>query len=193
MCNYLDIPIQHASDRILKRMGRRTNKEELKQRIADLRKAVPDIALRTTLISGFPGETQEDHEELMEFVDEMEFERLGVFAYSAEEDTPAYSYPEQVPQELKEERRDEIMELQQEIAFEHCQNMVGKVLTVLIEGKVVDEPVYVGRTYMDAPNVDGLIFVNGEELLMSGDFVRVKVTGASEYDLIGEVYHESAQ
>lgn len=193
VCNYLDIPIQHASDRILKRMGRRTNKEELKQRIADLRKAVPDIALRTTLISGFPGETQEDHEELMEFVDEMEFERLGVFAYSAEEDTPAYSYPDQVPQEQKEERRDEIMELQQEIAFEHCQSMVGKVLTVLIDGKVVDEPVYVGRTYMDAPNVDGLIFVNGEELLMSGDFVRVKVTGASEYDLIGEVYHESAQ
>lgn len=193
VCHYLDIPIQHASNRILKRMGRRTNKEELKERIGKLRREIPDIALRTTLISGFPGETEADHEELLEFVDEMEFERLGVFAYSAEEDTPAYSFPDQVPEEVKEARRDEIMELQQDIAFEHCENMVGKVLTVLIEGKVADEPAYVGRTYMDAPNVDGLIFVNGEEMLMSGDFVRVKVTGASEYDLIGEVYHESAQ
>lgn len=193
VCHYLDIPIQHASDRILRRMGRRTHKEELKERIAKLRREIPDIALRTTLISGFPGETEEDHEELMEFVDEMEFERLGVFAYSAEEDTPAYSYPDQVPQEVKEERRDAIMELQQEIAFEHCEKMVGKVLAVMIEGKVADEPAYVGRTYMDAPNVDGLIFVNADEMLMSGDFVRVKVTGAAEYDLIGEVYHESAQ
>lgn len=193
VCHYLDIPIQHASNRILKRMGRRTNKEELKERIAKLRAEIPDIVLRTTLISGFPGETEEDHEELLEFVDEMEFERLGVFPYSAEEDTPACSYPDQVPQEVKEERRDEIMELQQEIAFEHCESMVGKVLTVMIEGKVADEPAYVGRTYMDAPNVDGLIFVNADELLMSGDFVKVKVTGAAEYDLIGEVYHESAQ
>ena len=174
-------------------MGRRTNKEELKERIAKLRAEIPDIVLRTTLISGFPGETEEDHEELLEFVDEMEFERLGVFPYTAEEDTPAYSYPDQVPQEVKEERRDEIMELQQEIAFEHCESMVGKVLTVMIEGKVADEPAYVGRTYMDAPNVDGLIVVNADELLMSGDFVKVKVTGAAEYDLIGEVYHESAQ
>ena len=204
VCHYLDIPIQHASDRILKRMGRKTNRAELTERIGSLRRAVPDIALRTTLISGFPGETESDHEELMDFVNEMEFERLGVFTYSAEEDTPAYSYPDQVPQELKEERRGELMELQQDIAFEHCENMVGQVLTVLIEGKVVDEPVYVGRTYMDAPNVDGMIFVstdtvsrsgqagNGVEL-MSGDFVRVKVTGAAEYDLIGEVYDESAQ
>ena len=204
VCHYLDIPIQHASDRILKRMGRKTNRAELTERIGSLPRAVPDIALRTTLISGFPGETESDHEELMDFVNEMEFERLGVFTYSAEEDTPAYSYPDQVPQELKEERRGELMELQQDIAFEHCENMVGQVLTVLIEGKVVDEPVYVGRTYMDAPNVDGMIFVstdtvsrsgqagNGVEL-MSGDFVRVKVTGAAEYDLIGEVYDESAQ
>lgn len=204
VCHYLDIPIQHASDRILKRMGRKTNRAELTERIGSLRRAVPDIALRTTLISGFPGETESDHEELMDFVNEMEFERLGVFTYSAEEDTPAYSYPDQVPQELKEERRGELMELQQDIAFEHCENMVGQVLTVLIEGKVVDEPVYVGRTYMDAPNVDGMIFVstdtvsrsgqagNGVEL-MSGDFVRVKVTGAAEYDLIGEVCDESAQ
>ena len=193
VCHYLDIPIQHASDRILKRMGRRTHKAELKERIGALRREIPDIALRTTFICGFPGETQEDHEELMEFVDEMEFERVGVFTYSAEEDTPAYSYPDQIPEEVKEERRADVMELQQEIAFEHCENMVGKVLDVMIEGKVADEPAYVGRTYMDAPNVDGLIFVNADEMLMSGDFVRVKVTGANEYDLIGEVYHESAE
>lgn len=193
VCHYLDIPIQHASDRILKRMGRRTHKAELKERIGALRREIPDIALRTTFICGFPGETKEDHEELMEFVDEMEFERVGVFTYSAEEDTPAYSYPDQIPEEVKEERRADVMELQQEIAFEHCENMVGKVLDVMIEGKVADEPAYVGRTYMDAPNVDGLIFVNADEMLMSGDFVRVKVTGANEYDLIGEVYHESAE
>lgn len=193
VCHYLDIPIQHASDRILKRMGRRTHKAELKERIGALRREIPDIALRTTFICGFPGETEEDHEELMEFVDEMEFERVGVFTYSAEEDTPAYSYPDQIPEEVKEERRADVMEMQQEIAFEHCENMVGKVLDVMIEGKVADEPAYVGRTYMDAPNVDGLIFVNADEMLMSGDFVRVKVTGANEYDLIGEVYHESAE
>ena len=193
VCHYLDIPIQHASDRILKRMGRRTHKAELKERIGALRREIPDIALRTTFICGFPGETEEDHEELMEFVDEMEFERVGVFTYSAEEDTPAYSYPDQIPEEVKEERRADVMELQQEIAFEHFENMVGKVLDVMIEGKVADEPAYVGRTYMDAPNVDGLIFVNADEMLMSGDFVRVKVTGANEYDLIGEVYHESAE
>ena len=193
VCHYLDIPIQHASDRILKRMGRRTHKAELKERIGALRREIPDIALRTTFICGFPGETEEDHEELMEFVDEMEFERVGVFTYSAEEDTPAYSYPDQIPEKVKEERRADVMELQQEIAFEHCENMVGKVLDVMIEGKVADEPAYVGRTYMDAPNVDGLIFVNADEMLMSGDFVRVKVTGANEYDLIGEVYHESAE
>ncbi len=190
VCHYLDIPIQHASDRILKRMGRRTNQAQLREMIETLRREIPDIALRTTMISGFPGETAEDHEELMAFVDEMEFERLGVFAYSAEEDTPAAGFPDQVPQELKEERRDEIMELQQEIAFEKSESMVGRILDVMIEGKVADEPAYVGRTYMDAPNVDGYIFVNTGELLMSGDFVRVKVTGSAEYDLIGEVYDE---
>ncbi len=193
VCHYLDIPIQHASDPVLKRMGRRTNQEELRRIIGKLRKEIPDIAIRTTLISGFPGETEEDHEELMAFVDEMEFERLGVFAYSLEEDTPAAQMPDQVPQELKEERRDEIMELQQEIAFEKAESLVGRILDVMIEGKVADEPAYVGRTYMDSPNVDGLIFVNADLQLMSGDFVRVKVTGAAEYDLIGEVYDESAQ
>ena len=187
ICNYLDLPIQHASDGILKRMGRRTSKEQLVEIIGKLRKEIPDIAIRTTLITGFPGETQEDHEELMRFVDEMEFDRLGVFAYSAEEDTPAAGYPDQVPQEVKEDRRDEIMELQQEIAFEKAEDMKDRVLEVMIEGKVADENAYVGRTYKDAPNVDGLIFVESEEELMSGDFARVRITGALEYDLMGEI------
>lgn len=190
ICNYLDLPIQHASDGILKRMGRRTTKAQLKETVARLREAIPDIALRTTLISGFPGETEDDHEELMEFVDEMEFERLGVFAYSAEEDTPAASFPDQVPDEVKEDRRGEIMELQQEISFEHSQSMIGRTLEVMIEGKVADENAYVGRTYMDGPGVDGMIFVQTGEELMSGDFVRVRVTGAMEYDLIGELEDE---
>lgn len=190
ICNYLDLPIQHASDGILKRMGRRTTKAQLKETVARLREAIPDIALRTTLISGFPGETEGDHEELMEFVDEMEFERLGVFAYSAEEDTPAASFPDQVPDEVKEDRRGEIMELQQEISFEHSQSMIGRTLEVMIEGKVADENAYVGRTYMDGPGVDGMIFVQTGEELMSGDFVRVRVTGAMEYDLIGELEDE---
>lgn len=190
VCHYLDIPIQHASDRILKRMGRRTSQAQLREMIGRLRREIPDIALRTTMIAGFPGETEEDHQEVLAFVDEMEFERLGVFAYSAEEDTPAAGFADQIPEEIKEERRDEIMELQQEIAFEKSESMVGRVLDVMIEGKVADEAAYVGRTYMDAPNVDGYIFVNSGELFMSGDFVRVKVTGASGYDLIGEVYDE---
>ena len=193
ICHYLDIPIQHASDNVLRRMGRRTNQAQLREMISKLRTALPDIALRTTMIAGFPGETEEDHEEVMRFVDEMEFERLGVFAYSAEEDTPAAAFPDQIDQEVKEERRDEIMELQQEIAFEKSESMVGRVLDVMIEGKVADEPAYVGRTYMDAPGVDGYIFVNTGEAMMSGDFVRVKVTGSSDYDLIGEVYNESAE
>ncbi len=190
ICHYLDIPIQHASDRVLKRMGRRTSQEELRERIRTIREKIPDIALRTTLISGFPGETEEDHEILMEFVNEMEFERLGVFTYSAEEDTPAAGFPDQIPEALKEQRRDEVMELQQEIVFEKSEEMFGRVLDVMIEGKLADEPAYVGRTYMDAPNVDGYIFVTSGELFVSGDFVRVRVTGASDYDLTGEVYDE---
>ena len=185
ICHYLDLPIQHASDGILKRMGRRTTKQELVDIIGKLRKEIPDIALRTTLITGFPGEMQEQHEELMAFVDEMEFERLGVFTYSPEEDTPAAAMPDQIPEEVKELRQAELMELQQEIAFEKAEDMIGRELLVMIEGKVVDENAFVGRTYMDAPNVDGLIFVTADQELMSGDFARVKVTGANEYDLIG--------
>lgn len=187
VCHYLDIPIQHASDRILKRMGRKTSQAELRAMVEKLRRRIPDIALRTTLISGFPGETEEDHEILCRFVDEMEFDRLGVFAYSAEEDTPAAEFPDQVPQEIKEARRDELMELQQEVAFDKARSMVGRVMEVMIEGKVADENIFVGRTYMDAPDVDGLIFVNADVSLMTGDFCRVKVIGAQEYDLIGEL------
>lgn len=193
VCHYLDIPIQHASDGILQRMGRRTNQEGIRRIVEKLRREIPDIALRTTMISGFPGETREDHEKLLDFVDEMEFERLGVFAYSAEEDTPAAGFENQIPEEIKEQRRDEVMELQQEIAFEKSQSMIGRILDVMIEGKVADEPAYVARTYMDAPGVDGYLFVNSGESFLSGDFVRVRVTGAAEYDLIGEVYDESAE
>lgn len=187
VCHYLDIPIQHASDAILKRMGRRTTKAQLKETVSLLRKEIPDIVLRTTLIAGFPGETQEQHEELMEFVDEMEFERLGVFTYSPEENTPAASMPDQIPEEVKEERRDAILELQQEIAFDKAADMVGRTLYAMIEGKVADEPAYVARTYADSPDIDGYVFVNTGEMLMSGDFVKVKITGSAEYDLIGEL------
>ncbi|CUX42273.1 30S ribosomal protein S12 methylthiotransferase RimO [Clostridium sp. C105KSO13] len=185
ICHYLDLPIQHASNKILKRMGRRTSKQELVDIIGKLRTEIPDICLRTTLITGFPGETKEQHEELMEFVDEMEFDRLGVFTYSPEEDTPAAEMPDQVQEELKEERQAELMELQQDIAFDKAENMIGREVLVMIEGKVADENAYVGRTYRDAPNVDGLIFVNTGEELNSGDFAKVKVSGAADYDLIG--------
>ncbi len=187
VCHYLDLPIQHASDTILKRMGRRTSKQELIDIVGKLRREIPDICLRTTLITGFPGETQEQHEELAEFVDEMEFDRLGVFTYSPEEGTPAAAMPDQIDEEIKEERQAELMELQQEIAFDNAENMIGREMLVMIEGKVADENAFVGRTYRDAPNVDGLIFINTDEELISGDFAKVKVTGALDYDLIGEL------
>ena len=187
ICHYLDLPIQHASTEILRRMGRRTSREDLEEIIGKLRREIPDIAIRTTLITGFPGETKEQHEELMGFVDQMEFDRLGVFTYSPEEGTPAAGMEGQVPEEVKEDRQAELMELQQEIAFNLAEDMIGREVLVMIEGKVADENAYVGRTYKDAPNVDGLIFVNTDEELMSGDLARVKVTGAAEYDLIGEL------
>ena len=187
ICHYLDLPIQHASDAILKKMGRRTSKAQLVDTIRTLREEIPDITLRTTLITGFPGETEEQHQELVEFVDEMEFDRLGVFTYSPEENTPAAEMPDQISEEVKEDRQAELMELQQEIAFDLAEDMIGREVLVMIEGKVADENAYVGRTYRDAPNVDGLIFINTDEELMSGDFAKVKVTGAMEYDLIGEL------
>lgn len=190
ICHYLDLPIQHCSDKILKKMGRRTTKQELIDIVTLLRKEIPDIILRTTLITGFPGETEEDHEELMEFIDTMEFDRLGVFTYSAEEDTPAANMPNQIAEEVKQDRQAELMEMQQEISIDKGNDKIGTCVEVMIEGKVADENAYVGRTYGDAPNVDGYIFINTDTELMSGDFARVHVTGALEYDLIGELENE---
>ncbi|MBQ9989943.1 MAG: 30S ribosomal protein S12 methylthiotransferase RimO [Lachnospiraceae bacterium] len=186
VCHYLDIPIQHGSDTVLKRMGRRTTSGQLRETIAKLRQAIPDICLRTSLITGFPGETMDDHEIMMDFVDDMEFDRLGVFTYSLEEGTPAALLENQIEEEEKESRRERIMELQQEIAFEKAEAMVGRKLMVMIEGRL-EEGVYVGRSYKDAPNVDGYVFVHTENNLMPGDFVPVVITGSHEYDLIGEV------
>lgn len=187
ICKYLDIPIQSGSDRILKKMGRWTNTEQIRMLVQELRKEIPEICIRTTFITGFPGETNEDHEDTMHFINEMEFDRLGVFTYSPEEDTPAAVMEDQIPEEVKEQRRDEIMELQQEIAFEQAHDMIGKTLEVMIEGRMVEDDVYVARTYKDAPNVDGFLFLDSDREWMSGDFAKVTVTGSNEYDLIGEI------
>ena len=194
ICKYLDIPIQHCSDRILKLMGRKTSKADLVGIVKKLRDEIPDIVLRTTLITGFPTETDEDHEELMDFVKELKFDRLGVFTYSKEEDTPAALLKPQIKASVKKKRQKQLMELQQSIVFDACSNNIGRILDVIIEGRIVDkEHVYVGRTYMDAPQVDGYIFINSEEELMSGDIVQVKVTGANNYDLVGELVKGSAK
>ena len=193
ICNYLDIPIQHCNDEIMKKMGRKTSKKDLEAIVKKIRRVLPDVALRTTLITGFPGETREQHEELIDFVREMRFERLGVFTYSQEEDTPAASMEGQLPEEVKRRRQGEIMEAQQEIAFETGESLIGREVLVMIEGNVADENAYVGRTYRDAPGVDGLIFVNTNTTLVSGDFVHVTVTGAIEYDLIGGLTDELGQ
>ena len=189
ICHYLDIPVQSGCDEILRRMGRWTNTAQIRTLVQKLRREIPDICLRTTFIAGFPGETDENHEETMCFINEMEFDRLGVFPYSPEEDTAAAEMENQVPEEIKNARRDEIMELQQEIAFEQAENMVGKTVEAMIEGSVPEEGIYVARTYKDAPNVDGFLFLqaDGAGSLMSGDFVRAKITGSNEYDLIGEI------
>lgn len=190
ICHYLDLPIQHASDEILKRMGRRVDREKLTNIVNYLREEIPDICLRTTLITGFPGETDMDHETLLDFVEETAFDRLGVFPYSQEEDTPAAAMDGQISEEVKEKRYGELMALQQEIAFEAAMQMNGRVVTAMIEGRIADEDAYVARTYKDAPNVDGFLFVNTDRELMTGDFVRVRITGSHEYDLIGEIEDE---
>lgn len=192
ICHYIDMPIQHASDEVLKRMGRKTDRAELTGMINRIREEIPDIALRTTLITGFPGETDEDQDILLDFVETIGFERLGVFPYSAEEGTVAAQMDEQIPEEIKNERYDEVMSLQQDIAYEHARGMVGRELDVIIEGRLIDEDVYAARTYMDAPGIDGMLFVDSDKELISGDIVRVRVTGAREYDLIGELCYESA-
>ncbi len=193
ICHYLDIPIQSGSDRILKLMGRRTDTSQIQSLVEKLRREIPDICIRTTFITGFPTETEEDHEDTMAFIDDMEFDRLGVFTYSPEEDTPAALMDGQIQDEVKEKRQEEIMELQQEIAFEAAENMQGRILRVIIEGKLADEEVYVARTYKDAPGVDGYLFVNTDRTFMSGDYVTVRVTDAGGYDLIGEVVEEATE
>ena len=193
ICHYLDLPIQHASDPILKRMGRRTSRRDLEEIIGKLRTAMPDIVLRTTLISGFPGETEEDQDCVLDFVERIHFDRLGVFPYSQEEDTPAAAFPDQVPEEIKEARRNEIMELQQRISRDNLQHKVGAVLDVFVEGYLPEDDVYIGRTYMDAPDVDGYLFFPGNGIeLMSGSMVPVLVTEASEYDLKGVLYEDDS-
>ena len=187
---YLDIPIQPADDAVLKRMNRRTTQADLRNLITNLRESVPDITLRTSLITGFPGETKDQHETLMQFVSDMEFDRLGVFPYSREEGTPAAKMDNQIPEDEKQERRSELMELQQEIAFEKAEAKVGRIMEVMVEGFLPDENVYVCRTFADAPDVDGYLFLHTQETLMSGDFVNAKVTGAADYDLIGEIYDD---
>lgn len=187
VCHYLDMPIQHCNDEILRKMARRTNRKELEERIAYLRERIPDITLRTTLICGFPGETAEMHEELMQFINDMEFDRLGAFAYSPEEGTVAAELPDQVDEEIKLDWQAEVMELQEEVIFDKNETLIGMTTYAFIEGKVADENAYIGRTYRDAPNVDGYIFINTDEELMTGDIVKVEVIGAYEYDLIGEI------
>lgn len=184
VCHYLDIPVQHGADTVLRRMGRRTDQARLIEVIEYLRKEIPDIVLRTTLITGFPGETQEEFEELREFVRRMRFERLGVFPYSQEEDTLAAQMPDQIEEEIKQQRRDEIMSLQQQISFDHGQSRVGEKITVMIEGYLPEDDVYEGRTYMDAPEVDGYVFLQTEERVTTGDFVRATIIRAEEYDMI---------
>ncbi len=186
ICHYIDMPVQHADDTVLRRMGRRTTQADIREKIRMLRAAMPDIVIRTTLISGFPGETQAQHETLLDFVREIHFERLGVFAYSPEEGTPAEQFPDQVPDEVKEARREELMLAQQEISAGFQESVTGRVLDVMIEGRLPEEGVLVGSSYMDAPEIDGDVFVESARLPMSGDFMKVRVTGSSEYDLTGE-------
>ena len=187
VCHYLDIPIQHASDRILARMARKTTRAQITERIKRLREVIPDITLRTTFITGFPGETHSDFAQLMDFVGEIGFERLGAFTYSREEGTKAAGMKRQVPEIVKRMRRDRLMRLQQKIAWEKASWCVGETVDAMIEGRLVEEGVYVARTYRDAPGVDGEVFIESSRDLMSGDMVRVKITGSREYDLVGEL------
>ena len=184
---YLDMPVQHGSDTVLKRMGRRSTAELIKSKISSLRSLMPDIAIRTSIITGFPQESGEEFGELAEFVREVKFDRLGVFTYSQEEGTPAAKMEGQIPEEIKQERKDIIMDMQRDISSEKCESFVGKKLKVIIEGKLPDDNIYCARSYRDAPEIDGLVFVNSDEELLTGDFVDVVITAASDYDLYGSV------
>ena len=186
ICHYLDLPIQHASDGILRKMNRRTSEADLRALLAELRRRIPDIFIRTSLITGFPGETEEDHEILKAFVTEMKFDRLGVFTYSKEEDTAAARMKQQVPKRIKTKRRNEIMRLQQKISLAAGKSRIGQTIECVIEGELPEDGIYEARTYGDAPGVDGLVFIPMTYPHMSGDFVNVRITGASHYDLTGE-------
>lgn len=193
LLHYIDMPMQHSEDAILKRMGRRTDRASIETVIGKLREAAPDIAIRTSLIAGFPGETQEDHEALMAFLDEQELDRVGVFTYSREDGTPAATFENQIDEETAEQWRNEIMELQQEISLDKNETFVGMIMQVIIEGYSSDDDVYVGRTYRDAPGVDGLVFVNCDYELMSGQIVDVRINEVGPYDMIGGIVDESAE
>ncbi len=186
VCHYIDMPIQHSEDAVLKRMGRMTTRQEITERINSIREKIPDIVIRTTLITGFPGETEDEHEGVLEFIDEMEFGRLGAFTYSAEEGTPAAEMDAQISEEVKERYRNEIMELQQEISFDINKSQIGRVLEVVVDGYLYEDEMYACRSYMDAPDIDGIVFVKSNEELLSGDFINVRITDCNEYDLIGE-------
>lgn len=193
LLHYIDMPIQHSEDAILKRMGRRTDRASIEAVIGKLREAAPDIAIRTSLIAGFPGETQEEHEALMAFLDEQELDRVGVFTYSREDGTPAAAFENQIDEETAAQWRNEIMELQQEISLDKNETFVGKIMQVIVEGYSSDDDVYVGRTYRDAPGVDGLVFVNCDYELMSGQIVDVRINEVGPYDMIGGIVDESAE
>ena len=186
ICHYIDMPIQHADDRVLHQMGRKTNQNQIRDIVKKLRTAMPDIAIRTTLIAGFPSETEAEHTENCRFIREMKFDRVGIFAYSREEGTPAALMDGQIPVKVRESRKNELYEIQQEVVFSQNESLIGNVEEILIEGALTDDPwVYAGRSYRDAPQVDGLVFVQSDEQLQSGDMVPVRITGASGYDLTG--------
>lgn len=190
ICHYLDMPIQHAADTVLKRMGRRTNRRELDELIATLRKEIPDIALRTSLITGFPQETEEEHAELLDFVEHAGFERLGVFTYSKEDNTPAARMKGQITKKVKLQRQKELMRLQQKVSKKRGEEKIGRTIKVIIEGKLPEENIFIGRSYMDAPNVDGYVFVHTKDSYLSGEIIDVKITQAKEYDLVGDAVSE---
>lgn len=189
ICKYIDIPIQHGSDTVLKRMGRKTSSKLISDKIAALRTAMPDICIRTTIITGFPGETEEEFAEVCDFVEKMKFDKLGVFTYSPEEGTPAAEMDNQIDEEVKGERKNYIMEIQKRISAEKCEEMIGKTIKVITDGKIPEEGVYCGRSYKDAPDIDGLVFFKADYEIMSGDFADVKINEASDYDLIGEAVY----
>lgn len=189
ICKYLDIPIQHADDHILQRMGRRTDRKYLENLISKLRKEIPDICLRTTLITGFPGETDEMFESLCDFVYDMDFDRLGVFTYSPEENTLAAEMDDQIDEDVKAERRDIIMQMQQDISFDKASQKKGMILDCMVEGRL-ESGALVARSYMDAPDVDGYVFVDTDRDIESGKFIKVRITDSNEYDLIGEIEDE---